>query len=87
MIIVKALGPRKHQSHGQDRRSHRRMLISMTTTHQYDKRNFKAFEHSEDEEIQLNWIKGLIDQIEFANKPDVLPDFVLNLRIARRYRE
>jgi hypothetical protein len=57
----------------------------MTTTDQYDRRKFKAFRNSDDEELQLSWIKGLLDQIEFANKPDVLPDFVLQLRIRRRF--
>ena len=55
----------------------------MTTTDKYDRRNFKVFQNSEDEALQLSWIKGLIEQIEFANRPDILPNFVLNLRIQR----
>ena len=57
----------------------------MTTVEPYDRRKFKAFQNSDDEELQLSWIKGLIEQVEFANKPDVLPDFVLQLRIRRRF--
>ena len=59
----------------------------MTTTDQYDRRNFKAFQNSDDEDLQLNWIEGLVEQVEFANKPDVLPDFVLQLRIRRRFED
>ena len=55
----------------------------MTTIDRYVRRDFKAFENS-DEELQISWIKGLSDQIEFANQPEVLPDFVLQLRIRRR---
>ena len=47
----------------------------MTTIDQFDRRNFKAFQNSDDEELQLSWIKGLFDQINFANRPDVLPHF------------
>ena len=54
----------------------------MTTVEQYDARKFKASQNSED--IQLSWIKGLIEQLEFANKPDVLLDFVLQLSVRRR---
>ena len=49
--------------------------------------NFQIFNNSEDEEFQVRWIKGLIEQIAFANRPEVLPDFVLYLRIRRRYEE
>ena len=34
---------------------------------------------------QLDWIKGLKAQIDFANNPEVLSDFVLYLGIRRRY--
>ena len=57
----------------------------MTTLEPYDSRKFKAFQNSDGGELQLSWIKGLIEQVEFANKPDVLPDFVLQLRIRRRF--
>ena len=59
----------------------------MATKEFYDRHKFKAFQNSDDEKLQLSWIKGLIDQIEFANKPDVLPDFFLQLKICRRYLE
>jgi len=39
--------------------------------------NFQDFHNSDDEELQLRWIKGIIEQIDFANNPEVLPDFVL----------
>ncbi len=58
----------------------------MTTVEPYDRRKFKAFQNS-DEKLQLSWIKGLIEQVEFANQPDVFPDFVLQLRIRRRFQE
>ena len=41
----------------------------MTTVEPYDRRKFKASQNSDDEEIQLSWIRGLIEQVEFANKP------------------
>ena len=41
---------------------------------------------SSDEKIQVDWIRGLLDQIEFANRPEVLPDYVLRLDIRRRKR-
>ena len=50
------------------------VLIRMTTVKPYDRRKFKAFQNS-DEELLHSWIKGLIEQVEFANQPDVLPDF------------
>ena len=56
----------------------------MTTIERYNRRDFKAFQDS-DEELQLGWIKGLVEQVEFANKPDVLSDFVLQLKIRRRF--
>ena len=56
----------------------------MTTIERYNRRDFKAFQDS-DEELQLSWIKGLVEQVEFANKPDVLSDFVLQLKIRRRF--
>ena len=56
----------------------------MTTIERYNRRDFKAFQDS-DEELQFSWIKGLVEQVEFANKPDVLSDFVLQLKIRRRF--
>jgi hypothetical protein len=38
-------------------------------------------------DYQLDWIKGIQDQIAFSNNPDVLPDFILTLKIARRWSE
>jgi hypothetical protein len=52
---------------------------------EYNKEDFKSFHNSDsDEEIQLSWIRGILDQIEFANRPEVLPDFVLHLDVRRR---
>lgn len=33
---------------------------------------------------QLDWIRSLKEQVDFANNPDVLTDFVLYLGIRRR---
>jgi hypothetical protein len=33
---------------------------------------------------QLEWIKGLEKQVDFANDPEVLSDFTLELKIRRR---
>lgn len=35
---------------------------------------------------QLEWIKGLKEQVDFANDPKVLSDFTLELKIRRRCR-
>ena len=37
--------------------------------------------------IQQEWINGIVQQIEFANKPDVLPDYFLQLKIVKRRSE
>jgi hypothetical protein len=39
-----------------------------------------------DKQLQLDWIKGLLEQIEFADRPEVLPDYVLHLDIRRRIK-
>lgn len=36
------------------------------------------------EQVQRDWISGIQDQINFANNIDVLPDYILSLKIARR---
>ena len=36
------------------------------------------------EQVQQDWISGIQDQINFANNIDVLPDYILSLKIARR---
>jgi hypothetical protein len=41
----------------------------------------------DNEQVQLDWINGLLEQIEFANRPEVLPDYILQLKIARRRLE
>jgi hypothetical protein len=33
---------------------------------------------------QLEWIKGLQEQVDFANNPEVLSDFIIKLEIKRR---
>ena len=35
-------------------------------------------------EIQQRWIDGLRDQVQWLNRPDILTDYVLQLRIYRR---
>ena len=39
----------------------------------------------DNKQVQLDWIKGLVEQIEFANRVDVLPDYILQLRVAKRW--
>lgn len=51
------------------------------------KRGRKHAETVSSEEVQLKWIDGLVEQIEFANDPDVLPDYFLHLKIAKRRLE
>ena len=34
---------------------------------------------------QLEWIRSLKEQIDFANNPEVLSDFILYLGIRRRF--
>ena len=36
---------------------------------------------------QLDWIKGLKSQVDWANNPEVLSDFVLYLGIRSRFKE
>jgi len=36
------------------------------------------------ENVQLQWILGLVEQIEFANRYDVLPDYVIDVTVRRR---
>ena len=60
------------------------MLNLKTTVNKYDIRKFKAFEPSDEEGLQIDWIRGLLDQIEFANRPEVLSDYVLGLVVRRR---
>jgi hypothetical protein len=36
------------------------------------------------EKGQLQWILGLVEQIEFANRCDVLPDYVIDVTVRRR---
>jgi hypothetical protein len=57
----------------------------MTTEEEYYNPAHKRFQDlASDEKLQLDWIRGLLDQIEFANRPEVLPDFVLRLDVRRR---
>lgn len=41
----------------------------------------------DNEQVQIDWIKGLVEQIEFANRSDVLPSYILELTIIRRRLE
>jgi hypothetical protein len=34
---------------------------------------------------QIEWIKGIQKQVDFANNPQVLSDFTLQLKIKRRF--
>ena len=34
--------------------------------------------------IQLQWIEGLRSQVQWLNRPDILTDYVLQLRIYRK---
>ncbi len=55
------------------------------TTEEYHNPAHKRFQDlASDEELQLDWIRGILDQIEFANRPEVLPDFILRLDIKKR---
>lgn len=57
----------------------------MTTEVKYFNPAHKLFEVlASAEKIQVDWIRGLLDQIEFANRPEVLPDYVLRLDVRRR---
>lgn len=57
----------------------------MTTEEEYHNPAHKRFQNlTSDEKLQLDWIRGILDQIEFANKPEVLPDFVIRLDVRRR---
>ena len=57
----------------------------MTTEEEYCNPAHKLFQNLvSNEKIQVDWIRGLLDQIEFANRPEVLPDFVLRLDVRRR---
>ena len=57
----------------------------MTTEEEYYNPVHKRYQDlASDEKLQLDWIRGLLDQIEFANRPEVLPDFVLRVDVRRR---
>lgn len=47
----------------------------------------KQIETVSNEQVQLDWIAGIQDQVDFANNPDVLPDYFLQLRVAKRRLE
>jgi hypothetical protein len=34
--------------------------------------------------VQLQWILGLVEQIESANKSDVLPDYFIDITVRRK---
>lgn len=51
------------------------------------KRRRKLSKTVSNEQVQFDWIQGLIEQIEFANNPDVLPDYILYLKVAKRRLE
>ncbi len=48
---------------------------------EYSRDNIKKVSN---EKIQLQWILGLVEQIEFANRFDVPPDYVIDVTIRRR---
>lgn len=37
--------------------------------------------------VQLDWIAGIQEQVDWANNPVVLPDYILQLRVAKRSLE
>ena len=40
----------------------------------------------ENVQVQLDWIKRIQDQVDFANNPEVLPDFQIYFKVElRRY--
>jgi hypothetical protein len=41
----------------------------------------------DNEQVQRDWIQGLLEQVDFANRLDVLPDYILRLKIAKRRLE
>jgi hypothetical protein len=45
---------------------------------------FKPVSEVDNEQVQSDWISGIQDQVDFANNPDVLPDYVLQLKVAKR---
>ena len=49
-----------------------------------DRRNKFIAELDFNEQVQLNWIKGIKEQVDFANRRDVLPDYFLHLKVTRR---
>jgi hypothetical protein len=61
----------------------------MTTEEQYDNPTDKRLRREKFLSIkyQLDWIKSLKDQVNWANNPEVLPDFVLYLGIRRRFEK
>jgi hypothetical protein len=67
----------------------------MTLEERYSNQAFNLFQDrrrkrsriNSKSDYQLDWIKGIQDQIAFSNNPDVLPDYVLYLKIARRWSE
>ena len=36
------------------------------------------------EMVRLQWILGLVEEIEFANKSDVLPDYFIDITVRRK---
>jgi len=36
------------------------------------------------EMVQVQWILGLVEEIEFANKSDVLPDYFIDITVRRK---
>lgn len=51
------------------------------------KRRRKITETVSNEQVQVDWIAGIQDQVDFANNPDVLPDYILYLKVAKRRLE
>jgi hypothetical protein len=91
-LIRRALGPGKQrQNHSQDKRSHHRVLIRMTATENNNTAPINSFSARKEKFLsiryQLDWISALKEQIDFANNPEVLSDFVLYLGIRKRFEE
>jgi hypothetical protein len=51
------------------------------------KRRKRGIDTVSNEQVQLDWIAGIQEQVDFANNPDVLPDYMLYLKVAKRRLE
>jgi hypothetical protein len=47
------------------------------------RRKLTLTETVSNEQVQLDWIAGIQDQVNFANNPDVLPDYILYLKVGK----